>query len=56
VVLYANGAPEEIRTPDPQIRSLISAFFDRTHLHTLPYSRLRNKLLIDKGISHSSVL
>jgi hypothetical protein len=23
VVLYANGAPEEIRTPDPQIRSLV---------------------------------
>ena len=23
VVLYGNGAPEEIRTPDPQIRSLI---------------------------------
>jgi hypothetical protein len=22
-----NGAPEEIRTPDPQIRSLISTFF-----------------------------
>ena len=22
-VLYANGAPEEIRTPDPQIRSLV---------------------------------
>jgi hypothetical protein len=25
VVLYANGAPEEIRTPDPQIRSLVLA-------------------------------
>ena len=24
VVLYANGAPEEIRTPDPQIRSLVA--------------------------------
>jgi hypothetical protein len=23
VVLFANGAPEEIRTPDPQIRSLV---------------------------------
>jgi hypothetical protein len=23
VGLYANGAPEEIRTPDPQIRSLL---------------------------------
>ena len=23
VVLYANGAPEGIRTPDPQIRSLV---------------------------------
>src|SRR5215831_7978146 len=26
-VLYRNGAPEEIRTPDPQIRSLIGAHF-----------------------------
>ncbi len=32
-VLYRSGAPEEIRTPDPQIRSLISAFFDRAHVH-----------------------
>jgi hypothetical protein len=25
MVLYANGAPEEIRTPDPQIRSFSRA-------------------------------
>jgi hypothetical protein len=27
------GAPEEIRTPDPQIRSMNSELFDRTRRH-----------------------
>jgi hypothetical protein len=31
--LYRNGAPEEIRTPDPQIRSMNSELFDRTRRH-----------------------
>ena len=37
VVLYANGAPEGIRTPDPQIRSLGSAQSQRRLAGRLAY-------------------
>jgi hypothetical protein len=40
-ISYLSGAPEEIRTPDPQIRSLVLAQEARRHLVGHWSSRLR---------------
>jgi hypothetical protein len=50
VVLYANGAPEEIRTPDPQIRSL-DPFVDPTSFSCKPDS---NSALTLQGVRSPS--